>query len=294
MELKLNGQKINFSLQNEKSVHDFLDSLSVILAQDNLVIASAEVDGKSYAVGDEPLKDIQIDNTGLLSVEAMTREDLVNSLLGETKRLLQNIAADLKTNGFSNAARYLDLFNWVHDTVELINRHSVFNMVEAKLILSTIRQIRDYLQSDTRDDSKSVSMAAIVASLVEYIEAIEIKMSNNFTIKRDDLKNAIEEGLNLLPEISSDFQLGKDKDALSKINRVISVIEFSCLYLKKNRAELTAEQKEDVDDLYEEMNSLLSEVVEAFENGDVVLIGDLLEYELPEKLEKYRSIVLED
>jgi hypothetical protein len=294
MELWINGEKIDIEIEIEKNVYEAIQSLSGILAKDSLVISSIEIGGNLYSVDDESLKLIPVDTLSPVKVEALTRQELVTSLLSEAKGILNNIIHDIRANGLANSAKFIELFRWIIETVKLINQNAAFRLVEARLIVSTIQQLIDYLDADHRDDQKAESLIGIILNIVEYIEAIELKTSSEFSISKADLDVALTDGLALLPEISADFQTGKDKEALGKINRVISVLEFCCLYIQKNLGGFSKEDHDDINELYNDMNALLGEVVEAFENGDVVLIGDLLEYELPGKLENYRSIVLED
>ena len=164
----------------------------------------------------------------------------------------------------------------------------------AKLMVSTVQQIVDYLNSEQRDPSKIGSLSGILQSLVQYLEAMELKISSNFAVTEKDVRDAISSTVELLPEISESFQTGKDREALEKINRIVSVLELCCIYIKKNFASFSESQRDEIDGLYEEINSLLTQIVSAFENGDVVLLGDLLEYELPGKFEIYKNIILGD
>jgi hypothetical protein len=42
-----------------------------------------------------------------------------------------------------------------------------------------------------------------------------------------------------------------------------------------------------------ELNGLLDELAEGIENQDMILLGDLLEYELPEHFEKLSTLIRE-
>jgi len=293
MVLYINEEKVDIVIEFEKNAYEVIQSLAGFLAGESLVISSVEINGNTYSLDDSALKNYEINDSLVINIDAQTRQELVESLLRESKTILNNIVNDIKINSFANSGKFVDLFLWIIETVDLINKNSLFKLVEVRLITSTIQQLIDYLKSDARDENKSESMIGIILNLVEYIEAIELKTSTDFTINKSDLEKAIDEAQELLPDISADFQVGKDKEALNKINKIISVLEFCCLYLKKNLQIFNRNEQDDIDDLYNSMNSMLGEIVEAFENGDVVLIGDLLEYELPEKLEIYKNIILE-
>lgn len=293
MELKVNGEAIDVTLEHEKSAFDVIYALIHQFEDKNMLVSSVEIDGKFYPFDDPALKDLQIDSIEHMNVEVSDKESLIISLLVETKNILTKIAYDMKTNGFSHVKEFNELLTWVSETVKTINQLALFNMVESKLLISTIHQIVEYINSNQKDEKKIDSLAGIISSLIRYIEAMELKITSNFSVTKEEMVEAIQNGVAILPEIAESFQVGKDKDALDKIHSIISVLELCCIYLKKNIAHFSAEVKDEIDSLYEEINTLLTQVVEAFENGDLVLLGDLLEYELPEKFETYKRLILE-
>jgi hypothetical protein len=254
------------------------------------MIASFEVNGKYYSTDDPSLAELPILSINKIDVEVASQEDVAVSLLDESKRILLTIADDIRKNGFAKSAEYFSLFDWIIETIEVINRLAIFEMTEVKMMTMTIRQVEVYLRNPEREESKIDQLAGILENLVQYLDSIQIKVASRFNIDKNDLIAAIDKGLETLPEISEAFQLGKDQEALSKVHTIIDLLESCTIYLKKNLAELK-EKEDNVDSMYEEMNSLLAEIVEAFEKGDFILIGDLMEYELSERLEKYKSLI---
>ena len=293
MVLKVNGEKLDFTLENEKNALDVVNSTVKAVHNEDALVATVLIDGKYYALEDEALAGMKVDEIGEIDIELSSREELSTDLLVECKGMLKNIAADLRQNGYAHTVQFQELFNWISGTIQAIGSVTRMNLAESRLLLSTMKQITDYLNSEEKNEDKIPSLASIVENLVDYIEAIRLKITADFDITGDQLEKEIEKCLTLLPEISSAFQMGKDREALGKINQVISVIELCSFYLQKNLGSFTGEEREEVDEFYKDINSLLNQIVEAFENGDVVLLGDLMEYELPDKLEHYRSLVLE-
>lgn len=294
MNLKVNGEKLNVVLEEEKSALDVVNSMIKALHNDDALIASIQIDGKYYALEDEALKTLKVEQIGDIEIELSSREELSAHLLTECKGMLKNIAADLRQNGYAHAGQFKELFNWISGTIQAVSSVSRMNLAESRLLLSTIKQITDYLNSEEKSGDKTASLASIVENLVDYIEAIRLKITADFDVTGDQLEKEIDDCLTLLPEISSGFQMGKDREALGKINQVINVIELCSFYLQKNLGSFSGEKRDEVDEFYKDINFLLNQIVEAFENGDVVLLGDLMEYELPDKLEQYRSLVLGD
>ncbi len=289
MEFIINGEAADVSFDSEKNAADIVESFSKQI-EEGRMIASFEVNGKYYSTDDPALKELSIDSIEKIEIEVASQEDVAVSLLDEAKRILLAIAEDLRKNGYSGSDKYYELFDWIIETIGVINRLAVFEMTEVKLLNMTIGQVETYLKNPAREESKIDQLAGILENLVQYLDSIQLKIVSRFNIAKEDLLEAIDNGLELLPEISEGFQLGKDKEALSKVHVIIDLLESCTIYLKKNLADLKAKE-DNADSMYEEMNSLLGEIVDAFEKGDFILIGDLMEYELTERLEKYKSLI---
>ncbi len=292
MTVMLNGETLDVTFENEKTVFDVVESLSKELNKKEIIITSINLDNKNYNIDDDELNKIYIEKIKSMDVEASTKEELVETLLEECKKVLGNIAADIRENSFTHAGEFSELLAWVKETLETINRLAFFNLAEAKLITSTIDQIKTFSDNEDRDKTRYGSIVSIIESLIKYIDALRFKFSANYSISREEILEAVGESLTILPEISEAFQMGKDREAFDKINKIISVLEICSVYLRKNYDKFSDMEKTDIGNLYEDINVLLTRIVEAFENSDAVLLGDLLEYELPEKLESYKRIIL--
>ncbi len=251
------------------------------------------MDDKSFSSDDKALKEMMLEGIGVINIEASSRDELVVNLLEECKKVLNNISVDIKKNAFMHCKEFNELLQWVRETIETINRISIFNLVESNLIVSTINQVCEYLNSSDKEESKINSIASIMESLINYINAIEVKIGAHFEVKKEEVVEMINDTMEILPEISEAFQIGKDKEAFDKINEVINMLEICCIYIKKNISSFSSDKRDSIQKLYEGINSLLVQIMDAFEKGDAVLLGDLLEYELPDKLENYKTLILE-
>ena len=292
MIILLNGENLDVTLEDEKTVFDVIGSLNKELNKKEIVITSVNIDDKNYSVDDTELTGMLLENVNAMDIEASTKEELVETLLEECKKVLGNIALDIRENSFQHSKEFNELLAWVKETLETIDKLSFFNLTEAKLIISTIDQIKTFAADENRDVNNYGSIISIIESLIKYIDAVRFKFSANYSISREEIIEAVDDSMTLLPEISESFQLGKDREAFDKINKIISVLEICSVYLRKSFADFSDMEKSDIGKLYEDINVLLTRIVEAFENSDAVLLGDLLEYELPEKFEKYKSIIL--
>ncbi len=291
MTFLINGEAADVTFTEEKNAKDLMDSFMQQLDQD-LIISSVLINEKYYSSDSEDLEQITLDQIQTINIEVATQEEVSVSLLQESKQMLHNISLDLKENGYSHAREFGEIFSWLTETITTINRISVFPLAEAKLVISTIKQVWEYLNSPEREETKLESLASIISNLIMYLDSIQAKISSHFEIGKKDLQEAVDSGLALLPQIAESFQLGKDQEALGMVHTIINVLESATLYIKRILADFSDDKKEEIQELYNDINNLLAEIVEAFENGDFVLIGDLMEYELPEKLQSYKEQIL--
>lgn len=291
MTFLINGEAADIELTDEKTIQDVVHSFTSQLDQ-GLMVSSLEIDGKYYPTDSPDLDRLSVDAVQTLHFEVATQEEVSVSLLQECKVMLSRVSDDMRQNGLAHHREFSDIFLWIIDTITTINRISVFPLAEAKLVVSTIQQIQNYLQGSDQDETRLQNLSSILDNLRLYLDSIQVKISSHFEIGKKDLQEMIETGETLLPRIAEAFQLGRDQEALGHVHTVINVIESCSLFLKKVLPTLNDERREEIQELYNDLNSLLGEMVESFENGDFVLLGDLMEYELPEKLRVYREQVL--
>lgn len=291
MELWVNGEPLSIELENEENAFEVVSAAAKAIEGENGVIIGVTVDGKNTAVDDDILKDIPVDSIGKIELDVAQKSEVITSLLEESRQMLTNMANDIRTNGYGHTREFLELLAWVRETASTIGAFSPYELAETRIFSSTIKQLEDYLSSNEKDIEKIGALASIMENLNQYLDAMETKIVNDFSITREALIAQIDELIQILPEISEAFQTGKDREALTRINSVIEVLELCSIYIRRHLSEFSADNREEIENHYEEINQLLTRMVEAFENGDVVLLGDLMEYELPERLERYRQIL---
>jgi hypothetical protein len=91
------------------------------------------------------------------------------------------------------------------------------------------------------------------------------------------------------------LQTGKDRQAMDTIVRFS---ELAQSLVRVVSSVLPADEAKriggvDVQEFYQELNGILSELLQAFESKDTVLIGDLMEYEVAPRLEKLHQVLEE-
>ncbi|MCX7821422.1 MAG: hypothetical protein N2258_07090 [Brevinematales bacterium] len=293
MKLKINNEIIDFVLENEKNVLDVLKSLSQLLSTEDALITRVLIDGNEINFDDDALSKMPVDNVREIEVVAQKKEEVIYDLFLECQRLLTEVKNSLKERGLSQKQEIIDAFIWVKDTIQTIGKTGYIGNSESITIISSIEKVIKFFELDEKDINIE-TLITVIDSLINYVKAVREKLIYFQLPKKEELGNLIDESLNLLPKVSEAFQIGKDKEALQSIEYLINVMEILTTFLKRNIKTFKEDKQEKVSKLYEDMNSLLVKVIEAFENMDMVLIGDLFEYELSNQLALYKEVVVMD
>ncbi|OPJ60885.1 hypothetical protein [Clostridium oryzae] len=105
--------------------------------------------------------------------------------------------------------------------------------------------------------------------------------------KKFELLMTVSESINYLlakaEEISTYFAEGRDSDASNHIG--VFIDDLSLTIKAINLTENVQKEKIDTS----EINEVLNSMVEAFENSDFILLGDLFQYELSPILQKWND-----
>ena len=135
---------------------------------------------------------------------------------------------------------------------------------------------------------------------IEDIQKIELTVENKVTRvfeSLDEIERLFPALISSFAEVSDTLIAGQKHKAMvsfseslnnwRKIINFLRVIESS-YKVKFDEVEVNGKK---VEDLNKELFELLSQIKTAIENEDLVTIGDLVEYELKDKLEEQKSII---
>lgn len=292
MHLYINGERIDVTLENEKTALDVVMSLTRIFAEEDKIITGVTINNEFYSSDNDALAGIPVEKIEKIELEVTDKQEVVETLLQKSREICASVAEDLRVNGYAHADQYREIMEWILEVVEIVQSLSPVEMVESSLIRHTLLDLLQYFQSEEKNEGDIAQLVQVMQSLSRYFELLASKVVVPVRIEKEDLGKALDGLLEILPQIAESFQLGQDKLAFDKIHQVISVLESAVLYLRQNAGHFSTSEDE-VENLAQGLNSLLSDIVSAFEKYDVVYLGDLLEYELPEKIEAYKTLVLE-
>lgn len=293
MILKINGESVDYTLENEKNAYEIVTSIFNELAREDALVVKVEIDGKSYLPSDESLKELGLEDIKVLEVTAQKKDEIVYELLFETQRLLREVKNEIRENNLTKRNEIVDVLSWIRETLDTVNKLGYFHASEASTMLASLDKIIKYIVEVDEKGFQSSAFINVIDTLEEFIRNVREKLVMAELPKESELKEMVNKAFRSLPTISEDFQTGNDKGALEKVEELVSTLEICCVYLRRNIRSYSKEKQEKLSEIYERLNSLLMRIVDAFENQDVVLISDLLEYELSDSLKNYIDVMFE-
>ncbi len=282
MQLKINGEQVSFSLEQEKTLAEVMRGIQGWLGGAGFVITGIRADGQDLLSvpagiwGSTPVDsvaeiDVQAQHTADVRVEHwQTLEAWLGMLAEEVKapgpvleELLANLSETLKgmkanpflPPGIDAMERFARLFEGT--TVAAMRRWSEEQRRDASTLIGILRR----------------EIAKRIADATQPREALARCVS--------DLRALVEH----LSEVSVLLQTGKDKAAMETVigftdavHTVLSLVPFLPPNAERGR-------------MIADLTPVLRDLVAAFDAKDSVLIGDLLEYEVAPRVTRLMPLL---
>ena len=283
MEILVNREPLDFSLEHESSVGEVIDGLADWLGSGRFAITSLDVDATTYAIHDrQSWQDIELESVRELCVEALPLDDVDQATIVALDEYLSLLAECLERRDPMPLpelaeelphvrARLAQFFPSLRDengAVPALMNPSLESATmpqpeTAEAILEEIADVRALLQSLAREyHAPGRELALTLGQLSTFSPALVEVPVQLQTGRRDAAMHTIIRLTELLARV------------VRLIPRVEANTDAGGIDVRGARrfAEATAPH--------------LAELKDAFEIQDTVLVGDLLEYEIAPKLEQ--------
>lgn len=293
MEITINDQPLEITLEQEKTLGEVIKGLEVWLETGNLVVFSAHADAGTGAPRQDLLatqgwESLPVAGIRRLRVTATHADELLKANLHTVEEFLTLLEAALAA---ADEARIEELIGGIPYLGESIRRQ--FSP-----------DLRPDLERLTELLGKTSS--AVIAAWPPHIKAEALRLISALRERVRCRLREMEEPKAVLRELSAELgrcsgeigevavllQTGRDREAMA---RVISFSDLSgrlariLAYARNTNS--GGEPGHSLQSFYTDLNTVLEELVEAFQSRDSVLIGDLLEYEIAPRLETLKAMV---
>ncbi len=328
MDIVIEGAKLDFQLEKENNVLEVVESIEGWLSEKYEVIEELNIDGDSVLPSEkEKLEGKLVSETDVVEIKTLNHlEYAIHSLLelqDYLVRFINRLNDDNKTEMDNDKKdEILDGLKWIHGILLNISRilHLDMNTVfvhdkplsdivtQNNVILVELDTYKYNLSvfeeiMDTRLKDNLIAIKEYVPKIMNNI-VFRYSNPNDLTVEHicgnlEDVMATIRAFIPKIPGIGTNLQAGKQLEAYMDIKNVLAMMEILVGHLQKLEELLKIQYNElvvdkvNVDELNKEFNGLLQQLSVAFSNNDIVLLGDLLEYELIDKLEIYLGIFQE-
>jgi hypothetical protein len=328
MEILIHGDKLDFILEKERNILEILDSIERWLGENNKVIDELKIDGKLiHSTERKELEGHLISDTEKLEITTSNNEEYVINILMDTKGYIDRLLSKLsKGNGVRYDSKQKDdIFEglaWLKDI--FVNSCRVIG-IDTNTIFYKALPLADIITSNSiilndlevhKHDLKVFS-EIINSKLIPNIKKLDkfipkvlqrgllhLSKDDNFDIVNidnclEDVGDTIDEFTPIIKNIGTNLQADREVEAYIEIKNVLGLMDSINYHLRKLKELFNVKydnvkvDDKTVDQISEEFYSLLNELSDALKSGDIVLIGDLFEYELIDKLEIYKRIFKE-
>lgn len=285
MDIIIDSEKIAFELEKENNIGEVIHGITSWLNENGRLVISTQIDG--IKLKDNQLtQDIPLD--GELSFNTAPYRDIMITSLKKTEESLSLFSKAVEKNNIALIKKMLNPMAIISDLQTFLPSPEI-------AILE--KQIKHYLSLNKPDEtvlieaqksliqSFTVFRYKLIERINEFIQPVAELQKVNLFLKK------INENIEQIPV---NLQTGKAAEAINEITQFTEAIEkFNrTLFLlpeKVTEKQLIGDMP--LDKFLEELMPILSELAEGFNNNDIILIGDLMEYEIAPRLKNIINFI---
>ena len=287
MEILVNREPLDFTLEDEQSLGEVVDGLQAWLSAGQFTITSIDVNDTSYPIHNRNAwEQIEVKGVRRLSVEALPRTSadqnailavddylslLQEALTSEDQEALTDLLGELPHVRERIIAFFPSLADSAGESSVLVSDQLDLGAVqesERTRLTTEITQLRSLLVARAREFAFPVREMAItlgqLSSASEELEQVPVQLQTG-------------EGAQAMRTVISLTEL------LGRVFRLTPLVESA-----ENRGDLDVVR---IRTFTQETSEVLAELAQAFEINDTVLVGDLLEYELAPRMQTVSELV---
>ncbi|MBN2738741.1 MAG: hypothetical protein JXR70_17295 [Spirochaetales bacterium] len=292
MEILINDQKLDFKLENEKTLKDIVAGIEDWLRKEDLCITAMR-HGKTDLLAQPqnlweelPLSDIDVLNLEIQSYSQLRYSSLSNFIdftRSFKKAVVENNTKEIKD--------LIEGYPFLTEGLNLLFQPEMFPDIYRHFApLNTMLQ----------DKNTEKGLAIISQNESNFLEALDgfHRILAQVLIESEEPQAALEklteqlsESGKAISEVAILLQTGKDKQAMEHLLFFSDVLQslLRVFYMLKEKKHIDFLKNrigdQSFEEFYQELNNKMRELIQAFDNNDSVLIGDLLEYEIAPQLE---------
>jgi hypothetical protein len=320
MNIYVNNEKLGFQLEGEKSCYDIVIGVQKWAETQNRFLRQILIGEKTFYQADEALKEIPVSDSMDIHFTVVGPENLALEALNDTMVFFTNLR-HLDKEGVVVKSDIPEVIQWCSNVIvksKIIlqldyNREINGTTVNAELgkLDAFIEKLKEKknLPSDALKQFilKGINLTAWEKILPALIEEAKLKSSVEKTkkIEPSEILRKLQADNIEIPEIitkiemvATELHTGGDATAMQKLNEIsvrlaemIQHLQTCDSLVLPSLGTISLDGTRTIGDELILMTDIFKQIIDAFDNKDIVLICDLLEYELSPKLGTMSSII---
>lgn len=291
MDIELNGEKLDIILEKEKNLQEVMEGLEKWLLDSELVITAVTINGEEMvstaqgAWAKRPLEEIQH-----LGLSAAPLREVACDIIDTARQYLTMLTRGIETADSKLLAELKPGFPYMLETIEHLSGRGTSPAWQQELIqwLQALK-IKAVFTPDAPGASQIPGLCTQILRMLEKLNSQEPVQTAPLS-HLPELRKQISGSIEKMNEVSILLQTGKDKEAMEIIigfTEQMQTLQHIFSGLKESDNFVLADQQiagQSPEAFYTQLNTILKELIAAFDIKDYVLIGDLLEYEIAPKM----------
>jgi len=310
MEIFINGENINYKRESENTVYDIVSGLISWAEKEKNILAELRIDNVMYTDPESAvLKDTPWDQPEKISAEFIPVAEYILTVINEidsyssrTVELLKRLILEGNNRNLSSTLAGIESgLDWIkkaslgavqaadkkNNTAEI---RAIFTKVEAayyractiseiepvKILVAELEALQQILNTTAR--------RAFIRVVQNSLRSLTKERAGKYTTQEGKQLTALAE--KLLPFAAEQLQTGNDsrameliKDISDCLSTLLFLLTTLCDVLEVKMQDVTSGNKNLAGTL-DELKDKLNDLVHAFETKDLVLVSDILEYEI--------------
>lgn len=285
MEILVNNEPLDYTLENERSLGEVIDGIASWLESGRFAITGLDVDQRSYAIHDRSSwQDLSLETVSRVALEALPLDEVDQATLAAVDEYL-GLLSDATTGGQDEA------FSELSGELPFVRKRIAGYFPE----LSS-NDGADLLHAPWLDAGRlpRAGERSELSAQIERLRAVINSRVREYVEPDREARSALRQLTAMSSEIVDTpilLQTGRRPEGMRvvvKLTEVLSKVMRLVPRLSDERIDVDA-----IRAFAREIVEPLTEMQEAFEADDTVLVGDLLEYEIAPRLGRIASLVSE-
>ncbi|GEM_PF-4581967 len=318
MNIYVNGEKIGFQLEGEKNCYDIAIGIQKWAETQNKFLRQIIIEDKTYYQPKEELKNIPVTEQTEIGFTVVSAEVLALEALNDTLTFFTNLR-NLDKENVTVKDDLPDVIQWCSNVIaksKIIMRLDYNTPIEGTTINTELGKLDNFIEKlkqmkgHAQVDIKKAILSGIDIPLWEKIlTQVVAEAKNNVpaekaSIEPSDIIRKLQADNLEIPEIvikiekvSSELHTGNDAEAMQKLNEIsqrlaqmIQHLQLCDTLIQPSIGSMVIDEVRTVGDELLLMTEIFKQIIEGFDNKDIILICDLLEYELSPKLQTLSRI----